>query len=264
MAKKKSDSNIAAKLAAQPFHIKALILVGVLVALGFAYWQLFYSSMSEEYKGLKTNYSKLEKENKTLKQREKDYKNLIKKKSETDEALKKNRLSLPSTADLPSFIGNLQSKAAAAGVRIDDLKVENEKVEAEFVRVPITVQANGDFYQIMKYMALLFDTKRIITVENIALDKPKGNKAGDTGDSLVATFQATTFRQPDGLDSGEPQKKEEAKKPKSKAAAARDKRQKDLDKSAGIKEGSKESGTNEQTQNNKSGLNRLKGSGAPQ
>ena len=263
MAKKKSGPNIATKIGAQPNHIKIAILVGVLVVVGFAYWQLFYSSMSEEYKGLKTKYSKLEKENANLKDREKEYKELIKRKSETDEALKKNRLSLPATADLPSFIGNLQSKAAASGVRIDDLKVEKEKVEAEYVRVPITVEANGDFYQIMKYMALLFDTKRIITVENIELRNPKSKKAGGDDGALVAKFQATTFRQPDGAEPAKTTKQSESK-PKSKAQEARDKRQKDLDASAGIKEGSKESGTNEETQSNKSGLNRLKGSGAPQ
>ena len=255
---KKSSSNIATQLAEKPLKTQLGILVAVLVVLGFLYWQFFYSSLSEEKTNVESQFTSLQQENDKLKKREIEYNELIKRKDEIDLKLKKGRLSLPATADLASFIGNLQRQAAAAGVRFNNYKVLAEINEETFVRVPVEIEVIGTYFQLMKYMKLLYDTKRIITVEDITF---ANNSRNGSDQRLTSKFRATTFRQPNGaVKRSTASSKKDEKGIVPDAKKAKEKRQADLDKSAGIKPGTEN--TDSKNSGSTSGLDRLKAPGA--
>lgn len=192
-----AKSGLAAKLADKSPTYKIGLLAGVIAFVGFAYWQVFYSSLSDELGNLKSSYTRLERENKSLKQREREWEEMVKGKEEIDRMLAKNQVSLPAHADLASFIGHLQRQAAAAGVTFKSWRSVDEKKAGQYVKVPVAVDVSGTFFELMKYMKLLYETKRITTVENFRLDLPDDNSATDEV-VLEAKFLATTFRQPDG------------------------------------------------------------------
>ncbi len=189
-----SESPIA-KLAAKPLGFQAGVLVACLLVLGGVYYQFFYSSLDEELSSAKSQYSRLENENKKAKTRETEWKKMVKAKEDLDRTLTTNQVSLPATAAIPSFIGHLQRQAAVAGVSFKKWSREEEEAVTGYVKVPISIEVIGSFHQILKYFHLLSKTKRIITVEDFSLSPEKGDS--DTV-LLKAQFQATTFRQEDG------------------------------------------------------------------
>lgn len=189
-----SESPIA-KLAAKPLNFQIGVLVACLLAICGIYYQVFYSSVDEEVQNAKGEYTRLENDNKAAKDREREYKKMIKEKGDLDRTLNANQVSLPATAALPSFIGHLQRQAAVAGVSFKNWSRQPEQPVGGYVKVPVAIQVIGNFHQILKYFHLLGQTKRIITIEDFDLTPEKS----DSDDVLLrANFRATTFRQPDG------------------------------------------------------------------
>lgn len=201
-----SESPIA-KLAAKPLNYQLAVLAACLLGMSGFYYQFFYSSLDEDLASAKGQYTRLENDNKKAKEREEEWKQMVKDKEELDRTLNTNQVSLPATAALPSFIGHLQRQAAVAGVSFKNWSRKPEQPVAGYVKVPVSIQVIGNFHQILKYFHLLGKTQRIITIEDFALTPEKS----DSDDVLLkADFHATTFRQEDGA-----VPKTAAKKPKS-------------------------------------------------
>ena len=212
----------AAELARKPLGVKLGVLGGVLAVLGFFYWQFMYSTLADESKKLATERKKLVKQEKDLKQREKDWIELLQKKEVLDEQLKKNRVTLPASSELPSFFMHLQKQAAAAGVTVVSWKRVNEKAIESYVSVPVSIELTGSFYQINNYFRLLSQTDRIISVSGLALTPLR---AKNDEIILTAKFVATTYRQkdrpPDTSIGEEETRAEEAKATGSRRGAGR-------------------------------------------
>lgn len=199
-----SESPIS-KLAAQPLKNQVAILIGTMVVVFGLYYQLYYSTMGEELQSAQSQFTRHEKQNKDLKQKEAEWTSMIQDKKSLDLKLSTNQVSLPRTAALPSFIGHLQRQAAVAGVTFKNWSRNAEQPVTGYVKVPVSVQVIGNFHQIVKYYFLLSKTKRIITVEDFTL-KPQKNNSDEV--LLLSTFRATTFRQADGA---QPEAEESAK-----------------------------------------------------
>lgn len=186
--------SIVAQIAAKPLGQQVGILVGIIVVLGGLYYQFFYSSLQEDLKTAKGQYTRLEKDHKKLKTREKEWTKMVKEKEALDDTLATNQLSLPRAAALPSFIGHLQRQAAVAGVTFKNWSRKKEEPTVAYVKVPVSIDVIGSFHQVLKYFFLLGKTERIITIENFSLKEEKA----DSDDVLLqASFVAATFRQTD-------------------------------------------------------------------
>lgn len=185
-----------AKLAAKPLQYQIAVLVAIMVVLGLLYYQSLYSTLDEDLQQATGAYAREETTNKELIKRKKEWQQMIDDKKNLDIKLSTNQISLPETADLASFLGHVQRQAAVAGVSFRNWSRQKEEVLPGYVKVPISVEVVGSFYQILKYFYLLGETKRIITVEDFALNQVKGGDADEV--VLKATFRASTFRQPDG------------------------------------------------------------------
>jgi Tfp pilus assembly protein PilO len=186
--------DFAAELSKKPIGFKVGILAGVLAVLGFFYWQFFYSTLSDERTSLTTQRKKLSKQDKKLKQREKKWLELLQKKEVLDAQLKKNRITLPASSELPAFFMHLQKQAAAAGVTVTSWTRRKESAVETYVRVPVTIQLTGTFYQISNYFRLLSQTDRIISVSGLKLSP---GRVKNEEIILKASFTAVTFRQKD-------------------------------------------------------------------
>ncbi len=218
-----------ATLAAKPIQTQIAVLCGILVVLGGLFHQLSYSAGEEELEQSTRIYKNLEKEQRDLKVREKEWKELLKEKKDLDLTINTNQVSLPKDADLNSFIDHLQGQAAVAGVSFKSWKRNDEIPAGTYVKVPIAVVVVGNFHQILKYFFLLGEketTKRIITIEDFSMVP---EKSGPDEIFLKASFRATAFRQADGAKTFVAKKeKKQAPKKKSgidKVKEAREKRE---------------------------------------
>lgn len=214
--------------AKRPLGYKVAVFIGGMAVVGGLYYQLRYSGLSDELDEATQLNQVTQQRNAELKQREVQYRELVKQNDALKETLQQNRLSLPTTAELPSFFVHLQKQAAASGANILQWSRKNEvPFGNSFVKVPVSMSISGTFYQINRYFHLLSQTDRIITVESLSL-----GGAAQRGDETIlrATFQASTFRLAgQGVDdlykSAEPEV--DGKKPeKSKAEQIREARRK--------------------------------------
>jgi type IV pilus assembly protein PilO len=178
-------------LAKKPPAVQLGILIAACGLLGVAYWQLYYSSMSEELTSAKAQHTQLEQENKRVKAQLDEWEDLVLQRDELGDKLKNNQISLPDASELPAFFAHLQKQAAASGVTITNWKRTAETPVETYFRVPVDVEITGTFYQINKYFHLLFQTERIISVENLSITSPAGR-----GDEIIlkAKFTAATYR----------------------------------------------------------------------
>src|SRR5690606_3253476 len=88
------SNDLAAQLAKRPLHVQLGILAGVLAVLGVLYWQFFYSALAERQDQLTAERRKLAGDEKKLKQRQQEWKELLQRKANLDEELSKNRITL--------------------------------------------------------------------------------------------------------------------------------------------------------------------------
>lgn len=173
---------------------KAGILAAVLAVLGLLYYQFRYSPLKDEETSAQHQLESLQKTNKKLKKDKRKWEKLILAKDRLDEKLKKNKISLPASSELPAFFLHLQKQAAAAGVTLKNWKRLKEKPVENYVKVPVQIEVAGTFYQINHYFYLLHETERIITIEDFAITEPR-MEGGEL--RLTAKFLANTFRQAD-------------------------------------------------------------------
>jgi Tfp pilus assembly protein PilO len=190
----RSSSELMERFAKAPTGTKVGVFVLIAAVLGGLYWYMFYSDLSEQLESGREGARKLAAEEVKLKERQKQYRDLLTKKKAIEDGLAKNQIALPASSELPSFFVSLQSQAIAASVQLVNWSRESEIPIETYVKVPVKMEVRGDFYQIVQYFKLLFETRRIITVENLFI----GDAVRD-GDQLLLTarFQASTFRQAD-------------------------------------------------------------------
>jgi Tfp pilus assembly protein PilO len=190
----KGSSEVVEKFSRLPTPQKVAVFVGIGAVLAGLYWYLFYSDMSEQLTQQQAAARKLAQEETRLKERKKQYRELLDKKEQIEKTLATNAISLPASSELPSFFVSLQAQAIAANVqlikwtRLDEVPVET------YVKVPVSMEVRGDFYQVMNYFKLLHETRRIITVEDLFVGE--GKREGSRY-LLTARFTASTFRQAD-------------------------------------------------------------------
>lgn len=196
MAKKSvaSKSDPLAKFARLPAANKAAIVLAIAAVLGGVYYFLFYSDIAAERDALAMSRRRMADDEKKLQGRKKEYVELLQKKLDVEEELRRNAVRLPSTSELPAFFVHLQTQALAANVQLVKWKRDKEVSVESFVKVPVEMEVRGDFYQLTQYFKLLFDTPRIITIEDLKIN---ASARSDNGPALTATFVAATFRQPD-------------------------------------------------------------------
>jgi len=229
-----ASKDYVAELSRKPLGFKIALLAGVVVVLGFLYWQFFYSELSDELQQERTRTNTLTKKGEKLQRDLKEWNELVLKKQSLDEELRRNQVSLPASSELPSFFLHLQKQAAGAGVKLDNWRRLKESTIESYIKVPVAMEVTGTFYQINNYFKLLYETERIITVENMALVH---NKTTNDEVQLTATFTASTFRLPDQPpDTNLPATPEAPKGGKGKVKDANKQRGNQLDKASGGKQ----------------------------
>jgi type IV pilus assembly protein PilO len=181
------------RLSGQSVPVKIALLLVILCILGGVYYYFFYDDMVTQKARLQGQTQKLIKQEQDLQTRKNEYQVLLQQKKEVEARLQQNAVMLPESSELPAFYQHLETQAAAANVQVVYTKDKEVAVES-YIKVPVKVEAQGDFYQLNKFFKLLSDTPRIISVENLLIGDPKRD-----GERVVLTakFVAATFRQAD-------------------------------------------------------------------
>jgi type IV pilus assembly protein PilO len=97
---------------------------------------------------------------------------------------------LPEEKKIDELLQLFQERARKAGLEISSIEPQPEVAEGFYARVPINMQVTGNFHEIVTFFDSLARLRRIVNVNNIALDTPKdaGGKVTLSGKFLVTTF----------------------------------------------------------------------------
>ena len=115
---KGSSNELMERFAKAPTGVKVGIFVGIGALLGFFYWYMFYGDLADQLESGKAEAQKLAADEVKLKERQKQYRDLLDKKKAIEDGLAKNQIALPASSELPSFFVSLQSHAISASVQL--------------------------------------------------------------------------------------------------------------------------------------------------
>jgi Tfp pilus assembly protein PilO len=189
------------RLARLSLGAKIAILVVIMAILGLVYYNLFYTDLVDERKGLVSTKNRQIEDERRLIKRKAEYQELLRQKADVEERLRRNAIKLPESSELPAFFQHLETQASTANVRIVTRVLEKEQPVESYIKVPVRMEIQGDFYQLNNYFKLLSETARIITIENLFIGEPR---RGPDRVLLTAKFTASTFRQSDRPPPGAP------------------------------------------------------------
>ncbi len=237
----KGNTDIAASLAKMPPKKRAAVLGGIIALLGVLYWQFFYSGLKDSEASNKSKRKRLTDERGKLDREMVEYKQLEDAHKKLKASIEGIAMALPTEAELPSFIDHLQVKAGDAQVNFKSWARDKEVVIDKYIKVPLKVEVNGTFPQIMHFFYLLGPSAsersglseeeaiaarsgRIVTIENLNIGDAKIKN-----DEIIldVSFTAATFRQDEPAEVA-PAKKAAANK-KGGVRAAKEKREKTVE-----------------------------------
>jgi type IV pilus assembly protein PilO len=172
------------RLEAIPTLYRWLIVLGLLIVLGIAYWYLLYQPRMEELATLQEQINS--KKTDLLKHQQ------IASKHEAfkaEVAVLEAHLSqllqfLPKSQEIPDLIRQISDLAVRTGLQINLLRPQGEQPEQFYAKVPITVQVKGPYHAVGQFLDALGRLPRIVSVSDIDMK----------GASKETQGLATTYR----------------------------------------------------------------------
>jgi type IV pilus assembly protein PilO len=185
-------------LAKLPLLGKIGIGIFVVVAVGFAYWFIFYADVSKKIDAANAQSRQLKTDLAAQQQAQAMYF------ADRDElALRQQRARdfnkvLPADKQQPAFLSSVQAAAGTAGVSLTVYQPMDEQPQAFYVKDPMRLEVTGHFHQITKFMYEVGRLDRIINMENIELIDPKtqGDEVLLKGKCLATAFHTLKPKEP--------------------------------------------------------------------
>ncbi len=190
-----------------PVWKKALILAGVMIVLGLAWYMLFFLPNEEEISSLRSQLDKLQKQIQEQ-QKAKEAKLDLEKQIKALEAeLKVLSSRLPEEKEIPDLLSSVNETGRLHGLEFVLFKQGKPVRKEYYSEIPVEIQVRGGFHQIMQFLSKVGELDRIVHVSKLKMGQYKGEPGGGT---ILATLQATTYK----YESEPPPKKvEPGKKP---------------------------------------------------
>jgi type IV pilus assembly protein PilO len=181
------------RVAAMALGAKLAVVVGVMALLGGGYWYFFYSDMLEEQAQLETAQQRLDKEKRDYDKRKQEYLAFRNEVNALLEEQKELLRVLPKKDDIEQFIESVQAQIELSGLsKVSSVREAAQPVEM-YVKIPIKMSLTGSYHQINHFFKQVGELKRIVNIEDLALEPVTQLAALDQPNHLKANFVATTF-----------------------------------------------------------------------
>jgi type IV pilus assembly protein PilO len=177
-------------LAKLPVAAKVGVGAGVVGALMFGYWFVFYSEVASKIEGAQRQKRQLQDELGTQQQAQATYFADRGELALREQRARELNKVLPPEPQEDAFLSSVQQASNAAGIDLKGYTPLDEVNQSFYAKVPMRLELTGKFHQIAKFAYELGKVDRIINVENIELSDP-----AVAGDEIVlkARCLATAF-----------------------------------------------------------------------
>src|SRR4029077_12516733 len=149
--------------------------------------------MQDEEAHLEQDKARLEKEKKEYERRKQEYLAFRNEVNALLEEQKELLRVLPKADDIEQFIENVQAQIELTGLTKVDWSREPAQPVEMYVKIPIKMSLIGTYHQINHFFKQVGDLKRIVNIEDVALDPVGLGIPVDQQNQLKANFTATTF-----------------------------------------------------------------------
>lgn len=105
--------------------------------------------------------------------------------------LKKAQDQLPTKAEVPKLLRDIDFEATQSGLHIQKFDVQQEKVRKGRADIPIKMKVKGSFHELGVFFDRVAKMDRIVNVANVEV---KGAKFENKKIVLTSSFTATTYR----------------------------------------------------------------------
>jgi len=173
---------------------KGLVLVGILVLLGGAYYSFVYGSISTDLSSANEQQKQLQDQIRDAERREKQYLELTQELANREVADRQNRRILPEDAEIAAFLQDLNRVAELSGLTIRLVEPRPEVRQELYSKIPVVLALTGRFHQMGKFFYNVSKLDRAISLENIRMTSPRQLRSGEM--VIDVDVRATTYRRP--------------------------------------------------------------------
>jgi type IV pilus assembly protein PilO len=172
--------------------VPAKVGVGVffVMAIGVLYWVILFTDISSKIESTARKAGEMQAELARQQQAQASY--LVDRDELVMRQQRERELNkvLPADSEAAAFLSSIQQVSNVSGIDLKGWRPEEEKAQAFFAKVPMSLELVGKFHQVAKFMYEIGRLDRIINVENIEMTDPVVQ-----GDDVVLKVKclATTF-----------------------------------------------------------------------
>lgn len=178
---------------------KIMILIGITVLLGFAYYSMLFKASWESYQ---KDQSKLMELQRKKTEQELIARNLPKFRAQVEKLdidLKRALAQLPNKKEIPSLLTNISNMGREAGLKFLLFRPKGEKLKEFYAEVPVEITVTGSYHQVATFFDKVGRLPRIVKIFDINIDEPREEEEGI---ELTTSCVATTYRFVEGASEG--------------------------------------------------------------
>lgn len=173
--------------------VKVLLLLLMLGVVSAIYYFSFHMSLADEITAAEQRYVQLQGQLQEEQRRQEEYLRLTQELAAREAIDRQNKRILPEDAEIAAFLQDLNRLAELSGLRIQLVEPRPEEQAEMFIRIPVTLQLQGQYHQLAKFFYNVSKLERAVNMENVQLKE----EASDTDQVLLhIAVLATTFRRP--------------------------------------------------------------------
>ncbi len=172
-----------------PAKYKYLILLGIVVAAGAAFYFLVYEKKKLEIDQLDSELSKLQVELEKAEAYAARYDEFKEELREVDLQLQEALKKLPEGREIPNLLDQINASVIDAGLAISSFVPQGQVQQEFYSDVPVQLNMSGGYHNLAAFADVISKMERIVTIRNINMSPitPDGQ--------LNISCQAVTFRQ---------------------------------------------------------------------
>lgn len=176
---------------ALPTAVKFLLVVVVWILIAGMYYLMSYEDQVNQYNRLVRTFKKVRKDRDKLQTIQFNIERWKSEIARLDGELEKAKLLLPTKRYLPKLLRRIDDLARRSRLEIIRFNPSGRRKKGFYSEVPIRVEVNGSFYEVMGFLNQVSNLQRIVTMRRLDVSRPqfKNQKM-----MLNARFQLVTYQ----------------------------------------------------------------------
>ena len=179
------------QLAKLPKAVRVGVIAGILLMLAFGYYTLSYQKSKRQLDQLRQTELELERRLTEVRSGAANIGAFEEEIAELEARLRLALRQLPNKKELEVLLTDISSLGKMSGIEITSFRRQREILHDFYAEVPIKIQLEGSFHEVVKFFDRLSKLPRIVNMGSLTIEVSRDSAAGTR---LRVSGTATTFR----------------------------------------------------------------------